>query len=139
MYNYYILKIFLNLLIIKGKKNKAYNILIDLLFLLKKNNKKILVYLIKIINLIKPNVILFNKRRGSVIYELPQFLSWNQKNIYSLKWLIKISKNSKKNIKKSLQEEINNILKKKSEILKKKELIIKKSMENKPFFYLLKP
>ena len=125
-------------LIKKGHKIKSYKILVDLLFLLKKYKGSSSSLLFYSLNKIKPHIVLYNKRRGSTIYELPRLLSLNQERSIAIKWLIKECSYSKKNMSLSLFEQIRTILLNKSEIQKKKKRIIEISTTNKPFFYILK-
>lgn len=70
----------------KGLRFKNYNVLIDFLFLFKVKEELLpLVVLKNIIETIKPSIVLINKRRGSVIFELPQMLSKRQEYIYGVK------------------------------------------------------
>lgn len=136
--NFLFLNILLGSLQKKGHKIKAYNILCNTLFLLKKNNNNNFFALYKSLNKIKPNILLFNKKRGTSVFELPRLLSLNQEKRSAVKWLIKSKSNWKKGTSLGLSQEINKILLNQGDILKKKERIINTSLENRPFFYLLK-
>lgn len=63
----------------KGNKNLSYFILINILFKLKKNKvilpRLILTYFL---NKSKPYVLLLNKRKGTLIFELPRFITMEQ-------------------------------------------------------------
>jgi hypothetical protein len=60
----------------KGKKGLSFYFFINLLIFLKKGNKeKPLLEMYKYINKIKPSILLYNKRKGTLIFELPRFLS----------------------------------------------------------------
>lgn len=123
----------------KGKKGLSFFFFINLLsFLKKKNKEKPLFELYKYINRIKPTILLYNKRKGTLIFELPRFLSIEKSIKKSIEWLIKLSKKRKKKMLELLFVEIKNIKLQKGEVLKKKESIILKAEENRPFFYLLK-
>lgn len=125
-------------LIRKGHKIRSYNILTDVLFSLKQYKQKPITTLLFTLNKIKPHIVLYNKRRGSTIYELPRLLSLNQERGTAIKWLIKESLKSKKKKSISIFEQIQAILSNRSVIQKQKEKIIETSKVNKPFFYLLK-
>lgn len=79
------LNFLLGSLIKKGKKNKAYKILSDYLFLLKKNNINSYSTLFFCLNKIRPNILLFNKKRGTSVFELPRLLSLNQEKRAAIK------------------------------------------------------
>ena len=92
-----LLKIFLGRLNKKGYKNMSYFILAKVLYFLKKNielEPKIMFKMI--INKIKPCILLFNKKRGTVIFELPRFLTFEQSFKRSIEWLVKVSNKKKK-------------------------------------------
>lgn len=123
----------------KGKKGLSFYFFINLLIFLKKGNKeKPLLELYKYINKIKPSILLYNKRKGTLIFELPRFLSIEKSIKKSIEWLIKLSKKRKKRMLEMLFIEMKNIKEDKGEVLKKREAIVLKAEENKPFFYLLK-
>lgn len=123
----------------KGNKNLSYFILINILFKLKKNKvilpRLILTYFL---NKSKPYVLLLNKRKGTLIFELPRFITMEQSVRKAVEWLVKVSKKSKRNIIKSVLLELKNISLNKSDVLKKNLQIIEIIKKNKPFFYLLK-
>lgn len=123
----------------KGKKGISFNFYINfLIFLKKKNTEKPLMELYKYINKIKPSILLYNKRKGTLIYELPRLLTEEKSIKKSIEWLIKLNKKRKKKMLDMLILELQNIKKNAGEVLKKKETIILKAEENRPFFYLLK-
>jgi ribosomal protein S7 len=123
----------------KGKKNISYKFLINILFFLKKETNKVsFIFLKKCLNIIKPNILLYNKRKGTIILELPRFLTIEQSIKKSIQWFIKLSKKRKKKMLEMLLLELHNIKIKKGDLLKKKESIILIAEANKPFFYLLK-
>jgi hypothetical protein len=63
----------------KGKKQLSYYFLINILFFLKKESlKQSLSELNYRLQLIKPSILLFNKRRGTQLFELPRFLTIEQ-------------------------------------------------------------
>jgi len=132
------LELLLGALTKHGKKNKAYRILFDALFLLKKKNSNSFLSLYKSLNKIRPNILLFNKKRGTSVFELPRLLSLSQEKRSAVKWLRKSLNQAKKKSSQALAEEINQILLNQGDLLKKKERIINTSIENRPFFYLLK-
>ena len=132
-------KMFLGSLIKDGKKNKAYRIFCDYLYLLKKYHLRHINALFKCLNKIRPNIVLFKKRRGTSIFELPRLLSLNQEKSIALKWIIKDPlKKKKKKTSERLVLETNKILLNQGEILKKKKHILTVSKDNRPFFYLLR-
>ena len=135
----------------KGHKARSFFILTNLLWYLKKNKKK------WIMNILKKNkkwsltdilkwllfqrrqvVLLYNKKKGSLVYELPRFLTVEQSLKRIINWIIKIAEKNKKNMINSLMEELENIYFKKGEIWKKKKYIRDIAMKNRPFFYLLR-
>lgn len=124
---------------VKGHKSWSFFILTSILVFLKKLRKEqpflILAFLLR---KLKQNVLLFNKRKGSLIFELPRFLTIEQSIKKIIEWLIKVAIKNKENIIESIGKEIKNIFYKKGEILKKKQYIWDTIKKNKPFFYLLK-
>jgi hypothetical protein len=131
----------------KGYKAWSYFILSNILLLLKKKSKQILKRRKQIVpkntlnwllNKNKQNVLLFNKRKGSLVFELPRFLTIEQGIKRIIGWLIKIAEKNKKNMIISLMQELNNIILKKGDFWKKKNYIKDIMKKNKPFFYLLK-
>lgn len=137
--NIIILNMILGNLTKKGKKNLSYFFLINILFFLKKENiKDPFLELNNRLNIIKPTILLYNKKRGTVIFELPRFLTVEQSTRKSVEWLIKLIKKRKKKTLDTILLELDNIFLKKGEILKKKENILLIAEKNKPFFYLLK-
>lgn len=76
------LKLLLGKLNKKGKKNLSYFFLINTLLLIKHNaKKKPILKLETYISFIKPSILLFNKKRGTKVYELPRFLKMEQRVI----------------------------------------------------------
>lgn len=124
----------------KGEKAWSFFILTNVLLNLKKikKNKKPIDFLFLIIFKIKQNVLLFNKRKGSLIFELPRFIVIEQSIKKVIEWLIKISIKNKKKIINNIIFELENIILKKGEFWKKKKDIIDVLKKNEPFFYLLK-
>ena len=123
----------------EGHKAWSFFILINLLLLLKrmgkKNPKDIF---ISLLSQLKQNVLLFNKKKGTLVFELPRFLTIEQSIKKVVEWLVKISLKNKESIIKSLLKEVKNIFLKKGEFWKKKKYISDTVIKNKPFFYLLK-
>jgi ribosomal protein S7 len=124
----------------KGEKAWSFFILMNILLNLKKikKNKKPIDFLNSIILNVKQNVLLFNKRKGSLVFELPRFIVIEQSIKKVIEWLIKVSSKNKKKITDSIIIELENILLKKGEFWKKKKDIIDILKKNEPFFYLLK-
>ena len=124
----------------KGEKAWSFFILMNILLNLKKikKNKKPIDFLNSIILNVKQNVLLFNKRKGSLVFELPRFIVIEQSIKKVIEWLIKVSIKNKKKITDSIIIELENILLKKGEFWKKKKDIIDVLKKNEPFFYLLK-
>ena len=122
-----------------GKKYLSYYFLINMLFFIKKEKKKNPILILKLrLDVIKPDILLYNKRKGSIMYELPRFLSIEKSIQKSVEWLIKLTKKRKKNTLNMLLLELENIKGNKGDILKKKKNIVLIAAKNKPFFYLLK-
>ena len=86
----------------------------------------------------KQNILLFNKKKGTLVFELPRFLTIEQSIKKLIEWIIKIARKSKQNIINSFSKELKNVFLKKGEIFKKKKYITDTISQNKPFFYLLK-
>ena len=124
----------------KGEKGWSFFILTGVLLNLKKikKNKKPVDFLNLIILKIKQSVLLFNKRKGSLIFELPRFIVIEQSIKKVIEWLVKVSMKNKKKIIDGITFELENILLKKGEFWKKKKEIIDILKKNEPFFYLLK-
>jgi len=78
------------------------------------------------------------KRKGSLVFELPRFLTIEQSLKKVIEWLVKTAMKNKRDIVNSLILELNNIVLKKGEFWKKKMYISDTIKRNKPFFYLLK-
>lgn len=123
----------------QGHKAWGFFILVNVLLFLKKMRKEIPKNILNLLlNRMKQNVLLFNKRRGSLVFELPRFLTVEQSLKKIIEWLVKIANKNKESIVKSLIKEIKNIFLKKGEFWKKKKYISDTLIKNKPFFYLLK-
>lgn len=124
----------------KGEKAWSFFVLTNVLLILKKmsKNKKPIDFLFLTIFKIKQNVLLFNKRKGSLIFELPRFIAIEQSIKKVIEWLIKISIKNKKNIINNIINELKNIMLGKGEFWKRKNDIINMLKKNEPFFYLLK-
>ena len=99
----------------KGEKAWSFFILMNILLNLKKikKNKKPIDFLNSIILNVKQNVLLFNKRKGSLVFELPRFIVIEQSIKKVIEWLIKVSIKNKKKITYSIIIELENILLKK--------------------------
>ena len=123
----------------EGNKAWSFFILSNVLLLLKKKRKKLPKNTLSfLLNKTKQNVLLFNKRKGSLVFELPRFLTIEQSIKKVIEWLVKTAIKNKHNIVTSLVTELNNISLKKGEFWKKKMYISDTIKRNKPFFYLLK-
>lgn len=123
----------------EGHKAWSFFILSNVLLLLKKMKKDLPKNILNLLlNKTKQNVLLFNKRKGSLVFELPRFLTIEQSIKTVIDWLVKISIKNKSDIITSFLQELNNISLKKGEFWKKKMYIFDTIKKNKPFFYLLK-
>jgi ribosomal protein S7 len=123
----------------EGNKAWGFFILSNVLLLLKKKRKKLPKNTLSLLlNKTKQNVLLFNKRKGSLVFELPRFLTIEQSLKKVIEWLVKTAMKNKRDIVNSLILELNNIVLKKGEFWKKKMYISDTIKRNKPFFYLLK-
>jgi hypothetical protein len=123
----------------EGHKAWSFFILTNVLLILKKFRKEIPKDVLNLLlSRLKQNVLLFNKRKGSLVFELPRFLTIEQSIKKVIEWLVKIAIKNKENIIKSLIKEMKNIFYKKGEFWKKKKYISDTIIKNKPFFYLLK-
>lgn len=80
-----------------------------------KKNKKPIDFLNSIILNVKQNVLLFNKRKGSLVFELPRFIVIEQSIKKVIEWIVKVSIKNKKNIADNITLELKNILLKKGE------------------------
>lgn len=124
---------------VAGHKSRSFFILMHTLGFLKNKSKiEPILMLINLLNSIKQNVLLFNKKKGSVIFELPRFLTIEQSIKKIIDWLIKAVRKNKENVIESFIKEINNLLNKSGDVFTKKEYIKATIKKNKPFFYLLK-
>ena len=122
-----------------GHKSWGFSILTNVLLSLKKfKNSRPHRLFRYIMSKRKQNILLFNKRKGSLVYELPRFLTIEQSIKRIIEWLIKAALKNKTNIIKSLIIEIQNMSYKKGEVWQKKKYISDTIRRNKPFFYLLK-
>jgi len=123
----------------KGYKAWSFYIITNILFYLKKNEKELPKNILNLLIIrVKQNVLLFNKKKGTLRFELPRFITIEQGIKKVVEWLIKVSIIKKKYIINSIIEELNNIFFKKGEFWKKKKYIADTLEKNKPFFYLLK-
>lgn len=123
----------------EGHKTWSFSIISNVLLLLKKKKKKKPKNTLNfLLHKTKQNVLLFNKRRGSVVFELPRFLTIEQSIKKVIDWLVKSSRKNNENIVNSFMKELNNISLKKGEFWKKKNYITDTIKKNKPFFYLLR-
>lgn len=123
----------------EGNKAWSFFILSNVLLLLKKKRKKLPKNTLSLLlNKTKQNVLLFNKRKGSLVFELPRFLTIEQSIKKVIEWLVKTAIKNKRDIVSSLVSELNNIFLKKGDFWKKKMYISDTIKRNKPFFYLLK-
>lgn len=133
-----ILNILLGCLNKKGNKAWSLGTSIKIMFFLKTlSKKKPIKYLPKILNKVKPDIVLFNKKRGITLYELPRLLTIEQSNKKVIHWLIKEVRLKKKAIEVFLKE-IEEISLNKGNLLIKRKNIIKIAEGNKAFFYMLK-
>jgi len=131
-----ILNLILGNLTKKGKKSISYFFLINILFFLKKESiKQPFLELNLRLNKIKPSILLYNRRKGTLIFELPRFLSIEQSTKKSIEWLIKLIKKRKKDMLESLLLELKNIEKYTGELWKKKNNILLIAEKNRPFLY----
>jgi len=122
-----------------GHKAWSFMILTNVLLFLKKIRKELPKNILNLLLIrMKQNVLLFNKRKGSLIFELPRFLTIEQSIKKIIEWLVSIAIKNKKNIIESILFEIKNIFLKKGEFWKKKKYIADTIKKKKPFFYLLK-
>jgi len=122
----------------KGNKAWSFYIITNVLLYLKKNNKELPINIINLLIIrVKQNVLLFNKKKGTLRYELPRFITIEEGIKKVIEWLIKAAIAKNKNIIQSILEELDNIFLKKGEFWKKKKYIIDTLEKNKPFFYLL--
>ena len=132
---------FLGKLNVEGHKSKSFYFLINILITLKnkKNKDKYSPFLLfSLLVHIKQNILLFNKRKGSVFYELPRFITMEQSIKKVIEWLIIGAKKRKRNFFKNLRKEVTCIFYKNGEIFKRKQYIKNTMKKNRPFFYLLK-
>ena len=105
----------------RGNKAWSFYIITNVLLYLKKNNKELPINIINLLIIrVKQNVLLFNKKKGTLRYELPRFITIEEGIKKVIEWLIKASIVKKKNIIQSILEELDNIFLKKVEFWKKK-------------------
>jgi len=122
----------------RGNKAWSFYIITNVLLYLKKNNKELPINIINLLIIrVKQNVLLFNKKKGTLRYELPRFITIEEGIKKVIEWLIKAAIVKNKNIIQSILEELDNIFLKKGEFWKKKKYITDTLEKNKPFFYLL--
>lgn len=123
----------------EGYKNWSFYIITNVLLHLKKNKKHLPKNILNLLIIrVKQNVLLFNKKKGTLRFELPRFVTIEQGIKKVVEWLIKSAIIKKRNIIISIIEELQNISLKKGEFWKKKKYIMDTLERNKPFFYLLK-
>jgi len=128
-----ILNKFLNLTIKKGKKQKAYSIIIDSFFILKKdfhhwNPYK--VFFIAILNTI-PSVKLNYIKKGNKSIPVPIALTSEQKIILAIKWILEESrKNKEKKFSWNLANQLNIAYKGQGPAIIKKKAIHKLAVAN---------
>lgn len=136
----YILNMILGNFTKRGKKSFSCFFLNNILFFLKKNkNLETPFFTLKSrLSTINPSILLFNSRRGTVIYELPRVLSIEQSLRKGIEWLIKLMKKRKKNTLNNIKKELENIALNRGEIITKNNQITFTAHKNKPFFYILK-
>lgn len=107
----------------KGNKAWSFYIITNVLLYLKKNNKELPINIINLLIIrVKQNVLLFNKKKGTLRYELPRFITIEEGIKKVIEWLIKAAIIKNKNIMQSILEELDNILLKKGEFWKKKKI-----------------
>ncbi len=127
---------------IKKGKNKGYFFILNLIKFSKEKWKQLpnkpYQNIPNIILKAKFSMILKNKRRGSVIYELPRCLGKIQNIRKTYYWFVKLTKKRKKKTLNNMILELKNIKNKKGELIKKRSLMKIIAKKNKPFFYLLK-
>jgi len=98
----------------KGNKAWSFYIITNVLLYLKKNNKELPINIINLLIIrVKQNVLLFNKKKGTLRYELPRFITIEEGIKKVIEWLIKAAIIKNKNIMQSILEELDNILLKK--------------------------
>ena len=85
---------FINLLMIHGKKVKAYKHFYDSLRFLQSSD-----ILFKAIENIKPSVEVRKVRKGGITYQVPAFLSEKKAQTIAMRWIIESAKLRKKNSK----------------------------------------
>jgi ribosomal protein S7 len=123
-----IIKKILNLIIKKGKKNKAFKILVNILLKIKIITKKspYLILLSGIKNL-KPYVEITKVRKAGKIYEVPVPLTKKKQLFLVLHWMLSAAKlKNKSNFSKALISEIFDNFFKKGVSIKTKENLVKK-------------
>ena len=105
----------------EGHKAWSFFILSNVLLLLKKRKKDLPKNVLNLLlNKTKQNVLLFNKRKGSLVFELPRFLTIEQSIKTVVDWLVKTAQKNKEDIITGFIQELNNIFFKRGEFWKKK-------------------
>jgi len=83
----------------KGNKAWSFYIIINVLLHLKKNKNELPINILNLLIIrIKQNVLLFNKKKGTLRYELPRFVTIEQGIKKVIEWLIKAAVAKNKNI-----------------------------------------
>jgi ribosomal protein S7 len=137
--NLFILTSILGNLTKNGHKGLSYSFLNNILLFLKRGTKQQPFLELRFrLSLIRPEILLLNKRRGTVVYELPRILSYEQSLRKSTEWLIKFLKKRKKNTLDTILKELSRITRKRGDILKKRKHISSIAVKNIPFLYILK-
>lgn len=107
----------------EGHKAWSFFILVNILLYLKKLKKGMPKNFLNLLLLkVKQNVLLFNKKKGSLVFELPRFVTIEQSIKKIIEWLVKVAIKNKKNIINSMIFELENIFLKKGEFWKKKNI-----------------
>ncbi len=139
-YNSFLISLFINRILKKGKKSIAKKILYTSLETIK-NRLKLnpLVILEKAIKNISPQVFLKTKYIGEKGYKIPFLLNKFKSTILAIKWILLSSKKRKtKSMSESLSYEIIDAFKGVGNSMKKKEEIYKIAESNKVFLSLIR-
>ena len=134
-YNSFLISLFLNRILKKGKKSIAKKILYKSMDFLK-NRLKInpLVILEKAIKNVSPRVFLKSRYIGDKVYKIPFLLNKFKSTVLAIKWILFFSKKrKKKNMIENLSQEIMDAYKGIGNSIKKKEEIYKIAESNKVF------
>ena len=109
----------------EGYKNWSFYIITNVLLHLKKNKKNLPKNILNLLIMrVKQNVLLFNKKKGTLRFELPRFVTIEQGIKKVVEWLIKSAIIKKRNIIISIIEELENVFLKKGEFWKKKNILL---------------